>query len=148
MRTSLGYPDHDAEVDVLRSISEGVSADGLKEVMGTEDVAQLIAVAGRVHLEDPIRSYIVRIADETRRMPELRLGVSTRGCIAMMKSSRALAASQARIYVTADDVKTVAHAVMEHRMLLTPEAELRGVNTDDLVERVLATVEAPGLVRS
>ena len=148
MRTSLGYPDHDAEVDVLKTIAEGVTPEGLREVMSTEDVAHLITVASRVHLEDPIRSYIVRLADETRRMPELRLGVSTRGCIAMMKASRALAASQGRVYVTPDDVKSVAHAVMEHRMLLTPEAELRGAQTADLVERVLERVEAPGLVRS
>jgi MoxR-like ATPase len=148
MRTSLGYPDHDSEVDVLRTISEGIDPSGIKEVMGVEDVAKLVRVAGGVHLEDPIRSYIVRLADETRRMPELRLGVSTRGCIAMMKSSRALAASQGRVYVTPDDVKSVAHAVMEHRMLLTPEAELRGVSTEDLVEQVLDRVEAPTTVRS
>jgi len=148
MRTSLGYPDHDAEVDVLNSIAEGISPDGIKEVMEADGVAQLIKVAGRVHLEDPIRSYIVRLADETRRMPELRLGVSTRGCIGLMKASRALAASQGRVYVNADDVKTVAHAVMEHRMLLTPEAELQGTNTEDLVERVLETVEAPVAVRA
>ena len=148
MRTSLGYPDHDAEVDVLRSIADGVDPSGIQEVMSTEDVAKLVGVAGRVHLEDPIRSYIVRLASETRTMPELRLGVSTRGCIALMKSSCALAASQGRIYVVPDDVKSVAHAVMEHRLLLTPEAELRGVRTDDLVEQVLDRVEAPSTVRT
>lgn len=148
MRTSLGYPVHDAEVDVLRSIAEGVSPAGIQQVMDTDDVAKLVSVAARVHLEDPIRSYIVRLAEVTRTMPELRLGVSTRGCIAMMKSSRALAASQGRVYVTPDDVKSVAHAVMEHRMLLTPEAELRGVKTDDLVEQVLDRVDAPATVRA
>ncbi len=148
MRTSLGYPSHDAEVDVLRSIAAGVDSSSIQEVMSTDDVARLIRVAGGVHLEDPIRSYIVRLADETRRMTELRLGVSTRGCIAMMKSSRALAASQGRVFVTPDDVKSVAHAVMEHRMLLTPEAELRGTRTEDLVEQVLERVDAPAPVRS
>jgi MoxR-like ATPase len=148
MRTSLGYPDHDAEVDVLRSIAAGVDAASVEPVMGTDDVQRLIRVAERVHLEDPIRSYIVRLADATRRMPELRLGVSTRGCIGMMKASRALAAAQGRVFVTADDVKSVAHAVMGHRMLLTPEAELRNISTEDLVERVLETVEAPNVVRA
>jgi len=148
MRTSLGYPDHDAEVDVLHTIAQGIDASSVKEVLATDDVARLIKVAGQVHLEDPIRSYIVRLADATRTMPELRLGVSTRGCIAMMKSSRALAASQGRVFVTADDVKTVAHAVMEHRMLLTPEAELRGIGTEDLVEQVVDSVEAPSVVRA
>ena len=148
MRTSLGYPSHDAEVDVLRTISEGITSASIEPIMEVGDVERLIAVAGRVHLEDSIRSYIVRLADQTRTMPELRLGVSTRGCIAMMKSSRALAASGGRLFVTTDDVKSVAHAVMEHRMLLTPEAELRGTRTEDLVEQVLDRVEAPAAVRS
>ncbi|MEM9463988.1 MAG: MoxR family ATPase [Actinomycetota bacterium] len=148
MRTSLGYPDHDAEVDVLRSIAAGTSAESVESIMALEDVHRMIEIASRVHLEDSIRSYIVRLADYTRRMQELRLGASTRGCIAMMKCSRTLAASQGRVFVTADDVKTVAPAVLGHRMLRTPEAELRGTSTDDLVERVLQSVEAPTTVRS
>ena len=151
MRTSLGYPSLDAEIDVLRSISEGTTAASVQEVMSTDDIQQMIQVAERVHLEDPIRRYIVQLAQATRdpnRMPELRLGVSTRGCIGMMKTSRALAASQGRVFVTVDDVKSVAPAVMAHRMLLTPEAELRDVKAEDLVERVLAQTDAPSAVRA
>jgi len=148
MRTSLGYPDHDSEVDVLRTNAAGVMPSSIQAVMSTDDVRRLIEIAGAVHLEDPIRSYIVRLADATRRMPELRLGVSTRGCIAMMKSGRALAAAQGRVFVTADDIKSVAPAVMGHRMLLTPEVELRGSTTDELVEQVLQSVDAPNTVRA
>jgi MoxR-like ATPase len=148
MRTSLGYPDHDSEVEVLRSISSGTSAATVQGIMSTDDIQRMIQVAESVHLEDPIRSYIVRLAHATRRMPELRLGVSTRGCIGMMRSSRALAASQGRIFVTVDDVKAVAPAVMAHRMLLTPESELRDVRSEDLVERVLQQTDAPTAVRS
>ena len=137
MRTSLGYPDRDAEADVLRTVAAGIDASSVEAILSTEDVRKLILVAGGVHLEDNIRRYIVDICAVTRHMPELRLGVSTRGCIALMKSSRALAASQGRIYVTADDVKTVAHAVMEHRMLLTLDAQLRDVATEHLVDRAL-----------
>ena len=74
--------------------------------------------------------------------------VVTRGAFALRKCSRTLAAAQARTFVTADDVKSVAHAVMEHRMLLTPQAELSGVRTEDLVERTLNSIEAPGAVRA
>ncbi len=148
MRTSLGYPDHDAEVDVLRSISQGIDVSHVSPILTTDEVQQLIRIADQVHLENPIRSYIVRIAHATRSMPELRMGVSTRGCVGMMKTGRTLAASQGRVFVTADDIKSVAHAVMGHRMLLTPEAELRGTKTDDLVERVLETVEAPNVDRA
>ena len=149
MRSALGYPSHDAEVDVLGNIADGVDPSSIQQVMSTDHVRQLIEVAAGVHVSGEVRSYIVRLCSATREMRDvLRLGVSTRGAIALMKCSRTLAAAQARTFVTADDVKSVAHAVMEHRMLLTPQAELQGVRTDDLVERVLTTVEAPGAVRS
>lgn len=149
MRSAIGYPDHDAEVDVLGDIADGVDSSTIQQIMGTEDVEKLIRVAAGVHVSAEIRSYIVRLAATTREMRDvLRLGVSTRGCIAMMKTSRTLAAAQGRTFVIADDVKSVAHSVMEHRMLLTPQAELNGVKTDDLVEDVLKTIEAPGVVRA
>ncbi|MET0461246.1 MAG: ATPase, partial [Ilumatobacteraceae bacterium] len=91
--------------------------------------------------------YIVRLCAATRTMPELRLGVSTRGAIALVKTSRALAAAQSRPFVTPDDVRIVAPAVMGHRMLLTPEAELGRVETADLVDRVLDRVELPAAMR-
>ena len=149
MRSALGYPSHDAEVDVLGNIADDVDPSSIQEVMSADDVRKLIRVAAGVHVSGEIRSYIVRLCDSTRNMNDvLRLGVSTRGAIALMKTSRTLAAAQARTFVTADDVKSVAHAVMEHRMLLTPQAELQDVHTEDLVERVLTTVDAPGAVRA
>ena len=115
--------------------------------MSSSDVRTMIQVAESVHVEDAIRSYIVRLCAATRTMPELRLGVSTRGAIALVKTSRALAAAQARPFVTPDDVRIVAPAVMGHRMLLTPEAELGKVETGDLVDRVLDRVELPAAMR-
>jgi len=148
MRLSLGYPAHDDEVDVLGNVADEIDPSSLEAVMTTDDVRKLIRVAGGVHVSPEIRSYIVRLADATRQMTDvLRLGVSTRGCVALMKCSRTLAAAQARNFVTADDVKSVAHAVMEHRLLLTPKAELDGVLTKNLVEDVLTSVEAPGALR-
>ena len=108
----------------------------------------MVDVAEQTHLEDPIRSYIVRLADATRNLPELRLGVSTRGCVSLMRCSRAIAASQGRIFVTPDDVKSVAHESIAHRLLLTPEAELKSTSTYELVKQVLDKVEAPRPVRS
>jgi MoxR-like ATPase len=147
MRTSLGYPEPEAETDVLRSVSSGVSPDSVERILEPAQVAQLIQIAETVHVSEPVQRYIVDIAAQTRTMSDLRLGVSTRGCVAMLKCSRALAASQRRIYVTDDDVKSVAHQVMEHRMILKPEAELRGIRTEDLVDQVLASVPAPPTVR-
>ena len=147
MRTSLGYPDHDHEVDVLRMLADGLRPEGLAPIMSTSDVATMIQVAEHVHVEDSIRSYVVRLAAATRELPELRLGVSTRGAIALVRCSRALAAAQARPFVTADDIRIVAPAVMGHRMLLTPEAELARVETIHLVDQVLDQVDLPAALR-
>ncbi|MBY5161289.1 AAA family ATPase [Salsipaludibacter albus] len=148
MRMALGYPDHDHEVDVLRDAAAGVRPDSLNAVISTEQARQMIAVVNGIHLDDAMRSYVVRLCAATRELSELRLGVSTRGALAIMRAASSLAATQARIYVNIDDVKAVAHAVMGHRLLLTPEAELRSVRTDDLVDRVLAQVEAPAARRA
>lgn len=148
MRLTLGYPDEEAEVDVLRTMASGVRPEGLEAVLTIDDVQWMTQVADAVHLEDPLRRYIVQLAAATRRMPELEIGVSTRGAVSLMKASRALAVAQGRVYITPDDVKSVATAVMSHRMVLTPEAELHGTRTDDLVERALDSVAAPVPVRA
>ena len=147
MRTTLGYPEPDDEASVLQSISEGVSPDRIEPLLNQAQVASLIQVAANVQASPLVQRYIVDIVSRTRFLPELRLGVSTRGCVAMLKCSRALAASQGRMYVSPDDVKTVAHQVMEHRMIRTPEAELRGVRTQDLVDQILESVDVPPVVR-
>ena len=76
-------------------------------------------------------------------MTELRLGVSPRGSIALAQASQALAATDGRTFVTADDVKTMAPAVLRHRMLLRPEIELQGRTADDLLQTILAAVPVP-----
>jgi MoxR-like ATPase len=115
--------------------------------MSTADVRTMIQVAEAVHVEDSIRSYVVRLCAATRSMPQLRLGVSTRGAIALVRTARALAAAQARPFVTPDDVRVVAPAVMGHRMLLTPEAELGQVSTVALVDELLDRIDLPAAMR-
>ena len=81
-------------------------------------------------------------------MPELRLGVSTRGALALIRAGRALAVTQGRPFMTADDVKALAPAAFAHRMLLTPDAELRGVQPLHLVDDLLDRVAAPPPART
>jgi MoxR-like ATPase len=142
-RTSVGYPDHDAEVEVVISGAQRRTPDQLQPVMTTADLLKMIAIAGQVHLSPPVLDYIVTITAATRAMPELRLGVSPRGSIALAQVAQALAASQGRGYVTADDVKAMAPAVLQHRMLLRPEVELQGRTAEDLLNGVLAAVPIP-----
>ncbi len=146
MRTSLGYPAEDDEVDVLSS--HHMTPDALSSVLDTDGVRHMVSVAGRVHVDEQLHRYIVRLAAASRSRSELRLGMSTRGAIAMVKAARGLAASQGREFVTTDDVKAAAPFVMTHRLLLTPDAELKQIDPADLVRQILETVEAPAPVRA
>ena len=140
MRTTLGYPDHDAEVDVLRG-SGRMNVDDLSAAVSTEQVQEMIHIAEGVHVDDSVHSYIVRLGQATRDRPELRLGMSTRGCVGLLRAAKATAVAQAHNYVTPDDVKRVAESVITHRLLLSPDAELDGVEPADIVNDVLDSPE-------
>ncbi len=148
LRTSLGYPDHDAEVDAVRSVTSGVAPEQLDAVVEETDVERMISVAAAIHVDDSLLDYAVRLVAASRDREELRLGVSTRGALALVKAARSMAATQGRPFVVADDIKAIAPTALAHRMLLAPQAELRGADTGALVEQLLDTVESPLPIRS
>ena len=149
IKLSVGYPDHDAEVSMLESVGAGHRPSDIESMVAIEEVAQMVGSVRKVHVDDAIRSFIVRLCHHTRtELPEARLGVSPRGAVALMSMAKALAASQARSYVNVDDIRIVAPYVMGHRLLLTPNAELDGVSVADLVDRTIAAVPAPQPVRN
>jgi MoxR-like ATPase len=110
------------------------------------DAAQLeliIDEVDRVDVAPGVNDYIVRIAEATRDHPDLRLGVSTRGTISLLRVARAWAATAERDYVTPDDVQDVAPSVCAHRIALTPEAELRGASSTSIMASILDEVPVP-----
>jgi MoxR-like ATPase len=143
MRMSIGYPDHEAEVDVIRNRAAGRTVEEVRPVMDTKSVATMIAIARETYVAANLHSYIVTICAATRKVPELRLGVSPRGSLALVVASQAFAASQGRHFVTADDIKTVAPYVLAHRMLLTSEAELAGHSGSSLLKQITSAVPVP-----
>jgi MoxR-like ATPase len=143
MRTSIGYPDHEAEVEVVTNGSQGKTPEQLQPVMTTTDMQQMSQIAGAIYLAPAITSYIVTITAATRSMPELRLGVSPRGSLAVAQAAQAHAAAQGRSFVTADDVKAMVPFVLGHRMILRPEAELQGRTSEDLLQSILTSVPVP-----
>jgi MoxR-like ATPase len=145
MKLPMGYPDRDAETMILETHGAGyVGPDDLEPVTTAADVAAAADLITTVHVAPAIRSYIVDVADGTRRQPDLALGVSPRGSLALQRAARAMAAAAGRDYVIPDDVKSLAPTVLTHRMLVTPEAELRGVTSDEVLDRVLAQLPVPG----
>jgi MoxR-like ATPase len=144
MKISVGYLDTASEVDVLTRHgrpSEGSST--ITPVTTGNHVRTMVEIAERVYVEPGIANYIVAIAQATRNVQEIRLGVSTRGCLALMRAARVMAMANGRSFVRPDDVKALARPVFEHRLMLTPEAELRGISGGDLINRILGEIAVP-----
>ncbi len=143
MRLSLGYVDADTEAALLDSFHRGRRDDDLDPVTDAQEIDQIISEMDLITVAPSITEYIVSIATATRQHPDLRLGVSTRGTLALMRVSRAFAATDNRSYVTPDDVKAVAAPVLGHRMALRAEAELRGVRIDTLLADLIDEIPVP-----
>ncbi len=143
VRAQIGYPDLDAEIAIMNNEATSPSIERLRPVMTTDEVAQLAAVARQVHVAPDLQHYVARLARATREQPELLLGVSPRGTLALVSAIRAFAASQGRGYALPEDVTALAHPVLAHRIVLTPEAEIRGESTDAILARVIQTLDVP-----
>lgn len=143
MRLSVGYPGHDAEVMVVMGESVGLRPEELRPVLSIADTQQVIAEVRRSRVATEIVSYAVRLAAASRDHPAIRYGASPRGSIALIRAAQALAATYGRNFVTPDDVKDVAHPVLEHRLVLTPDAELNQRQARTVVDELLATTAAP-----
>jgi len=143
MRVSMGYPDHRSEVAVLAGMPTGPQVDQLTTIAGSDDVAGMIDFATRLHVAMPLCDYVVQVVGATRTSPDVRLAASPRASLALLRAARVRAAAAGRAYVVPEDVKALAEPVLAHRLLLTPEAELRGRTAADVVRETLATVPMP-----
>jgi MoxR-like ATPase len=143
MRTSLGYPDHDTTVALLAHASVRDRTTNVGALITAQAVRDMATLASTVHVDPSVLSYIADIAEETRRVPEVRLGVSVRGCMALVRASKTWAAAAGRTFVTPDDVKDLAETVLSHRLLITPEADFNGETVEKVMVRVLADVPPP-----
>jgi MoxR-like ATPase len=143
MRLTLGYVDADTESAVLEEYSRSKHDHQLEPVTDAQEIEDIIDEIDSVAVTRSLNDYMVAIANATRIHPDLRLGVSTRGTLSLLRVSRAFAATDERDYVTPDDVKAVAAPVLTHRMALTAEAELRGVRIDTLLADLIDQVPVP-----
>jgi len=145
MRIPMGYPAREAEAAILESQGQpSATVDALSPVASALDIAEAATLVTTVHVAPEVRDYVLDLVAASRRHPDLVLGASPRGSLSLQRAARALAASFGRGYVIPDDVKRVMPAVLEHRLLLAPDAQLRGVSANDVVRSVLASVAVPG----
>ncbi len=143
MRLSMGYPDFEAERRVLRTQKDGSNANSVRAVMSSADVAAMITEAQSVEVSPAAEDYIISLATFTREAPEVRLGVSPRGSLALLRTARVVAAANGRSFVAPEDVKSLVPSVVTHRIIVTPEAELTGHSPADVVAKALAAVPVP-----
>lgn len=143
MRLSMGYPDFEAERRVLRTQKDGSNANSVRAVMSSADVAAMISEAQSVEVSPAAEDYIISLATFTREAPEVRLGVSPRGSLALLRTARVVAAANGRSFVAPEDVKSLVPSVVTHRIIVTPEAELTGHSPADVVAKALAAVPVP-----
>jgi MoxR-like ATPase len=145
MRIPMGYPDRDAELAILESQGTRThTADDLEPVVSAAEVADASTIVTNIHIAPELRAYVLDLVDVSRRHPDLMLGASPRGSLAVQRAARALAASHGRTFVIPDDVKRVFAPVIEHRVLVAPDAQLRGVTSSDIVAIILGSVPVPG----
>ncbi|HWE57122.1 MAG TPA: MoxR family ATPase [Acidimicrobiales bacterium] len=144
MRIEIGYPSPEAEAQVLRTEKDEATVAHLSPVMTGEDLLGMIEFVKRtVEVAPAIENYIVSLCAHTRTLPEVRLGVSPRGGLALLRAARVAAAAAGRTFVTPDDVKAMAHATLAHRIILRPDAEVQGRTAGEVVARALQSVPVP-----
>jgi MoxR-like ATPase len=143
MRISIGYPDEDEENAILERFRLSDPLLELDAITSPDEVLELILERRQVHVAEPVREYLVRVARATRLISDIELGASPRATLALYQASQAWAAIHGRDYVLPDDIKALAPHVLTHRLVLSPQAQLRGRKMQDLVADIVYAVPVP-----
>jgi len=144
MRLVMGYPSRAKEMEILETHGRGSSYTDLEPVVSGADVQRMVDIARRVYVADPIKEDLVDTVEATRHDPDLLLGASPRATLYLQRAARTRAAVAGRHYVTPDDVKAALRPVLTHRMILRPEAQMRGAVLEEIVEGIAGGVAVPG----
>jgi len=143
LKASIGYPDHASTVRILEGAGVRAHDTVIPAVITAAEVVELAALARTVHVDPSINDYVSRLTEATRSATEVRLGVSVRGALALVRASKTLAAASGRHYVVPDDIKSLAEAVLAHRLVLDPEAEFDGVTASSIIAQLLLETPPP-----
>ncbi len=144
MQVVIGYPGREKELEMLDTHGIRSTFLDLQPVVRAEDVHEMIAIAREVAVSHSVKNYIVDLVEGTRLHPDVTLGASPRSALFLQALARSRAASTGRDYVMPDDIKALAHPVLEHRLALRPEAQMRGETVTDLIDDVLGRLRVPG----
>jgi MoxR-like ATPase len=143
LRLTVGYPDADQEDEMLVRLQHEHPLAALQPVATSDELADAARLVRDIHVEQELRSYIVALVRATREHDAIELGVSPRGTLALYRASQAMAALRGRAYATPDDVKAVVLPVLNHRLLLSPDARLRGRSASGILDEILESLRVP-----
>jgi MoxR-like ATPase len=144
MRVVIGYPSRQKELEILDTHGVRSTFFDLEPVVTIEEVEEMVDIARAVSVSQSVKTYIVDLVEGTRNHADVLLGASPRSALFLQRLARARAASQGREYVTPDDIKVLAHPVLEHRMGLRPEAQMRGEAVPDVIDELMTRLRVPG----
>jgi MoxR-like ATPase len=143
IQAGLGYPSVDEEGAILTRFGRENPLDTLESVLAGAELIDLQKVCRRIFVEPLVAAYLIAVARATREHLDIRLGASPRASLGLHQAAQALAAIRGRNYVIPDDVKTLAVPILAHRLILKPEARLRGRTEPAVVKEILETVPVP-----
>jgi MoxR-like ATPase len=145
-KIDVKYPSLQDEIIILTGQQQKTQADMLatvRKVISPQDIEHYRSLVKEIIIEPKLVEFIAKIVHETRNNPALYLGASPRASLAILKASKANAAIRGRDFVTPQDVVDIAPHVLRHRIILTPEKEMEGLTTDDLIDNILKAIEIP-----
>ncbi len=145
IRISMGYPTMEEEMRLIKERQETNPLDSVREIISKKELVAMQEQVKQIHVDDKVLTYLSRIVDGTRSHAMLSLGVSPRGTLALMDMSRARAYVAGRAFVLPEDVKSVAGAVLAHRVLLNGKARMAHVTEEDVIEEIVGRIPAPKL---
>jgi len=126
LKASIGYPDHASTLRILEGAGVKAHETTVPPIVTADAVLEMAQLARTVHVDPSVNDYVSRLVESTRGATEVRLGVSVRGALALVRAAKTLAAASGRHYVVPDDVKSLAEPVLSHRLVLDPEASSTG----------------------
>ena len=143
LKIQLGYPEEAEEQEMVRRFQEASPLDGLSPVATVEQLLALQQETRRVHMDPTVRDYAIRLTRATRANPAVQLGASPRASLALHRAAQARALLEGRSFVIPDDVKAMAPPVLGHRLILEPQARIRGRKTASVLQEILQSVPVP-----
>lgn len=147
MRLSLGYPDFEAEMKMLTRHGSGQPLEELSPVLSTEDLLKLQSGLDDIEVTADVKRYLLQLVRATREHSDVALGASPRAALSLLRAARAQAFLQGRDFVTPEDIQTLFSSVLAHRLVLTPDARLRGISSEQILEGIIEATSVPVEIR-